>query len=76
MVNSIPFALDLQVGDAVVVPDGRIGMISNLPRPSVAVVQFGAGGPYGRYSTSSLRWATEREVRDAGMYGVGFNIRV
>ena len=62
------------IGDAVVTSSGRIGMISRLG--PTAVVQFGAGGPFGNYRTRLLRLATEDEVRAAGMHGVGFNVRV
>jgi predicted Rossmann-fold nucleotide-binding protein len=63
----------LERADAVVVPDGRIGMISEVFQTTV-MVQFGAAGPFGRYSPNSLRWVTEEEVKAAGMHGVGFNV--
>jgi preprotein translocase subunit YajC len=72
--NRKPSDLSLRVGDAVVVPDGRIGMISDLPKTS-ATVQFGSGGPFVRYAQRSLRWARLSEVKESGLYGVGFNIR-
>jgi hypothetical protein len=80
-------SLDLKEADAVVVPGGRIGMISRLlyytppglgtmRQVSWVWVQFGARGPFARYKPYSLRWATVKEVKDAGMYGTGFNIRI
>ena len=36
-----------------------------------ADIQFGAEGPFIRYSLDSLRWATSEELRDAEMDGIG-----
>lgn len=62
-----------QEGDAVITPDGRIGMVCRFVTRFV-LVQFGAAGPVSRWSPLSLRHATIKEVKDAGMYGTGFNI--
>lgn len=56
--------------EAVVVPDGRIGMARPMPDGRVEV-QFGAAGPFEMHGPGSLRCATEREVKDAGMHGIG-----
>jgi hypothetical protein len=63
--------------DAVIVPDGRIGMIVEvLPEHGrralpYARVQFGAKGPFANYRLRRLSFATYNEVRDANMLGVG-----
>jgi hypothetical protein len=59
--------------DAVVVPDGQIGMIETI-KGEYATIQFGAAGPFRRFKLTSLRWVTCQEVKDAGMHGTGFNI--
>lgn len=65
--------LNFKEGDAIVAPDGRIGMVSEIFATTI-MCQFGAGGPFGRYSPRSLRWVTEDEVKRAGMHGTGFNV--
>jgi hypothetical protein len=64
-------SLDLRKFDAVVAPDGRIGMIHAVYHTGQVVVQFGADGPFQSFRAASLRWATRDEVRADGKEGVG-----
>ena len=66
--------IEFREGDAVITSDMRIGMISRLGK-TYAEVQFGSAGPFANRRLVSLKLATIRQVRNAGMYGVGFNIR-
>lgn len=58
-------------GDFVVTPDG-VGMIEVLGI-RYTLVKFGASGPIQEYPWRILRQATEQEVMDAGLDGVGHN---
>ena len=65
---------ELKINDAVLVKsNSRIGRLSNINENSFTI-QFGQSGPYKRFKKSSIRHATLSEVKNAGMYGVGFNI--
>lgn len=59
-------------GDFVVTPDG-IGMIEELRINGSTVVKFGSSGPMQYYNWKILRQATDQEVMDAGLDGVGHN---
>jgi hypothetical protein len=66
-------------GQAVVVPDGRVGLLSDgadrLPCSANSVkalyVQFGSGGPYERWQARELRHADLDDIRAGFMEGVG-----
>lgn len=67
-------------GYFVVCPNGQIGLaVDDKPHPTnkkwrVITVQFGSGGPFRDIVDRSLRYATEQEVKDADLWGVGGNI--
>lgn len=67
---------EIKHGDAVMIKrTGRIGMAHSFdPSGAFLVVQLGADGPFILRLYTSVRHATLREVKAAGMYGVGFNI--
>jgi hypothetical protein len=67
--------IDFREGDAIITSDMRIGMISRLVSKNYVQVQFGSAGPFVHRRRVSLKLATVQQVKDAGMYGVGFNIR-
>lgn len=62
--------LVFKVSQMVVVPDGRVGMVYNVFSNSV-VVQLGAAGPYKTYAKVSLRFASNADLKAAGLEGVG-----
>lgn len=74
--------MEVEIGDAVVMSNGRIGRLDRLYRiedtdeGDRALIQLGADGPYKVVRPRTLRLATEKEVTEAGMYGVGFNIKL
>lgn len=60
--------------EAVVVPDGRIGMVINTgqaPDFKRCMVQFGASGPFSWFTASRLRCATAEEVKTTELEGIG-----
>lgn len=66
---------------------GRVGMVAEDLPPRlrdvvmtndpdrVVLVQFGAGGPFQRYTIGGVRRATAGEVRDQGLAGIGMVVR-
>lgn len=62
-------------GYFVMCPDGQIGLAvdrdDTYEKSPRITVQFGSSGPFRIITEGSLRYATEQEVRDAGLYGVG-----
>ena len=58
----------------VVDPRGQIGSISAVLGFKTVTVQYGSGGPFRTYNKSSLRLATYKEVKAAGLDGVGGKI--
>ncbi len=65
----------LKNGDAVVCPDGSVGMLADLAHsPDKALVQFGADGPVGAYAKNALRHASMKEWVAAGLDGVNARI--
>ncbi len=69
----VPQASYLSEGDIVVCSDGSVGLLMELRAFGRSAVQFGASGPVMRYSWKSLRAATETEITEAGLNGVGRN---
>jgi hypothetical protein len=64
----------------VVCSDGSIGLAGELilkpGDPAINwyyVVQFGPDGPFTEYKSIELRYATRKEIREAGLEGVGCN---
>jgi hypothetical protein len=68
-----PAAVALREGDMVVCPDGTIGLLSELRAIGLSQVQFGAAGPFRRFSWKNLRRAAPVEIEDEGLHGVGCN---
>lgn len=56
----------------VVCPDGSVGLLAEIRfPPRLCAVQFGASGPFRRFSLHRLRYASGNDIRDAGLLGVG-----
>ncbi len=59
-----------KIGTMVVDPRGRIGMITNVYIKACRI-KYGADGPHATHYKKSMRVATNEEIRDAGLEGVG-----
>lgn len=70
--NPTAHILKFKLGDMVVVPRGRIGIIDDNAN-DYFIVKFGAEGPTKKYHAASLRYATRAEINEAGLSGVGHN---
>lgn len=72
------WVIPAQFGDAVISPDGRVGMVSLIAKNGIRIeVQYGPDGPFCAWDIRILRWATREEVVAAGLDGVGgLNVRV
>lgn len=66
-------ACALKNGDMVVCSDGTVGLLAHVRVWGTSSVQFGASGPFRQYPWKTLRCATMKEIKDAGLYGVGCN---
>lgn len=62
----------LNAFDMVITPDGNIGLLTHVVKTQ-ATVQFDAAGSSKRYHLSGLRRATEQEIQESGLEGVGCN---
>jgi hypothetical protein len=59
-----------KVGVMVVDPRGRVGMVAAVLLRTCRI-QYGSAGPYATHYKKNLRVATEQEIKDAGLKGVG-----
>lgn len=73
MTNKRGYATISDTGSFVITERGRVGLVADV-RGNHTLVQFGTDGPFNTFASHNLRAATEQEIKDAGLWGVGGNI--
>ena len=68
--GAMMLAISFREGQMVKTPDGRIGMIVSLRALGESTITFGAQGPTALYDWKSLKFASDQEIKDAGLEGV------
>lgn len=62
---------ECQSGQFIRTNQGRIVMLDRRTRQGW-IVKSGAAGPMWEVYSWTFQWATEQEIREAGLWGVGF----